>query len=530
MQEERLDREKLKQALDVFLTTAKPLQKVVTAQDIQSSLYYIHEDSQDDRRLCEVPNDDIAGTHENEFTENGEVSKTVSKKSSVIEASRNSSGCAVAPAQGKSLHASGRPSSNNSRGMEQIARKPIASLAQPAIEASPTEPGSSNARIIGPRAMGQHVQAANTPGLAPAYGKENIAPRRWPDQPATARSLSPSKPQPPQSMRKPDYGKGSVSILSGDARESSPVHSERMLNHEPDAPGPPHASKEECPSLTLIRRYDGTQKNVGRIVTNSSKDLSLYSKQYHNEEGQTIIINTPGYSIFRPSNPRTTPLVLDEVFKRRLGRLRRRSQSSEPDQNGADTKDHRKSRMSIDFRRMSRPHLDDNSDSYKAPARSQDPKSSTMKGYGFLSPWNGTCEFSSGFTGHALKCKHTAPTPGSQASTVSELRFNLPSSSTPGTASPIILRSPDRPTAAKRASYFSSRHKNGGKDHDEHPQDADPMDQINLSLGREHAGGGFSGKQAKLGKLIVEGEGLQMLDLIVAANMGLWWKVYEKSA
>lgn len=34
------------------------------------------------------------------------------------------------------------------------------------------------------------------------------------------------------------------------------------------------------------------------------------------------------------------------------------------------------------------------------------------------------------------------------------------------------------------------------------------------------------GKQAKLGKLIVEDEGLKMLDLVVAANMGVWWGVW----
>ncbi|KAK4696096.1 hypothetical protein P7C71_g1761, partial [Lecanoromycetidae sp. Uapishka_2] len=53
-------------------------------------------------------------------------------------------------------------------------------------------------------------------------------------------------------------------------------------------------------------------------------------------------------------------------------------------------------------------------------------------------------------------------------------------------------------------------------------------DRLDLSLGQEHAGGGFGGKQAKLGKLIIENEGLQMLDLIVAANMALYWKIYEK--
>jgi hypothetical protein len=52
---------------------------------------------------------------------------------------------------------------------------------------------------------------------------------------------------------------------------------------------------------------------------------------------------------------------------------------------------------------------------------------------------------------------------------------------------------------------------------------------LDLSLGQELAGGGSGGKQAKMGKLIIEPEGLKMLDLIVAANLGLWWRAYEKS-
>ena len=51
---------------------------------------------------------------------------------------------------------------------------------------------------------------------------------------------------------------------------------------------------------------------------------------------------------------------------------------------------------------------------------------------------------------------------------------------------------------------------------------------IDLSLGQERAGGGFGGKQAKLGKLIILPEGLGMLDLLVAANVGLWWRAYER--
>ncbi|KAF9888335.1 hypothetical protein FE257_008768 [Aspergillus nanangensis] len=51
-------------------------------------------------------------------------------------------------------------------------------------------------------------------------------------------------------------------------------------------------------------------------------------------------------------------------------------------------------------------------------------------------------------------------------------------------------------------------------------------DRIDFSLARERAGGGMRGKSAKLGKLIIEDEGIKMLDLVVAACMAVWWRGY----
>ncbi|KAK2779825.1 hypothetical protein FQN53_001310 [Emmonsiellopsis sp. PD_33] len=64
-----------------------------------------------------------------------------------------------------------------------------------------------------------------------------------------------------------------------------------------------------------------------------------------------------------------------------------------------------------------------------------------------------------------------------------------------------------------RAKEELSNHTHGGR--------------LDLSLGRERAGGGVFGKSAKLGKLIVEDEGQKMMDLVVAACMGVWWGSYE---
>ncbi|KAK5070100.1 hypothetical protein LTR64_001934 [Lithohypha guttulata] len=55
----------------------------------------------------------------------------------------------------------------------------------------------------------------------------------------------------------------------------------------------------------------------------------------------------------------------------------------------------------------------------------------------------------------------------------------------------------------------------------------DDENRISLKLGRERAGGGFRGHSAKLGKLIIEDEGLKMCDLVVGAAMGIWWQHYD---
>jgi hypothetical protein len=113
---------------------------------------------------------------------------------------------------------------------------------------------------------------------------------------------------------------------------------------------------------------------------------------------------------------------------------------------------------------------------------------------------------------------------------VSELRFNLPTGSTNKSSS-------STDTGAKRSSVIpqSALHRRTASDElTDGPLSPgmsrflDEYGNIDLSLGQERAGGGFHGKQAKLGKLIVEDEGVKMLDLIVAANMALWWRAYER--
>jgi len=173
------------------------------------------------------------------------------------------------------------------------------------------------------------------------------------------------------------------------------------------------------------------------------------------------------------------------------------------------------------------------------------------KGYVFMSPWEGRCEFRTGNAGRSLKCRHIlqpgggsgfgsgSPVagglhgahdghPGSKLT--SELRFNLPSSDVFGTgptqpredgASPYTKHRHNRFSRLLKLDKLDLGHRDGSDEEDDIA--------LGLSLGRERAGGGNRGARAKLGKLIIHDEGLKMLDLVVAANVGVWWVAWEKA-
>ncbi|KAJ5544768.1 hypothetical protein N7461_007072 [Penicillium sp. DV-2018c] len=77
---------------------------------------------------------------------------------------------------------------------------------------------------------------------------------------------------------------------------------------------------------------------------------------------------------------------------------------------------------------------------------------------------------------------------------------------------------------ARQSQFYRSRSNSSGGDL-ECGNESDE-DRLDLSLAREPAGGGLRGKSAKLGKLVIEDEGIKMLDLVVAACMAVWWRGY----
>jgi hypothetical protein len=325
------------------------------------------------------------------------------------------------------------------------------------------------------------------------------------------------------------------------------------------------ATNEKSFSITLIRRdpTSGAQWNIGKIsnqsILENQRLLSAASSMPNRPYSSiSVQLTTLGYGQFR------APSVTQNIGDGGTNGIQ--SQGPQDTQYSFD----RQVRMvwSKSWERKYKQHGRASSDqtgawkaagmrgSYDIPSgqsRSEDRESGgidliehAVHGSGFLSPWNGRCEFSTNTSGRSLKCKHTLNHPATISNLtasfsgvsvdVSELRFNLPSSSATDVSKSIL---PQRRPASSYTSKYPSNDNNAlprppatsyaalyPSDNDD--EDDQPDDVLDLSLGREKAGGGIRGKRAKLGKLIVHDEGLKMLDLVVAANMGIWWTVWER--
>ncbi|KAJ4303756.1 hypothetical protein N0V90_002657 [Kalmusia sp. IMI 367209] len=493
---------------DVFLSPMKPREKVVTAEDIQNSLYFVHVEQPEDVHL---------------------VDQSLFKEPQ---------------------YSNSRPDSSHGPPPAAVQRKPVSNPPYPV--SNPPYPVSNDPPYpVSP--VQPPPRRKPIPGtLAPVNGFENAQNRAANLQPTSTGLLG------------PDF----VPRRSQD--ENRPPLPQRP-SQQTMAPGT---------YLTLIRRdpASGAQWNVARIEDPPVPDISssTFNEPARRKAGAPLYIEVtnPGYSKFLHSEPSAMPPLPsrdsnttnatyssaqdvpatalntnqaraerdDGVFRRRLwmegakypgGEFgHRRLKSHDSNMSGSSPRNSfegvQRDRLSMDSRPSGPPpFLTRENQSYSSIQASE--KQTTFRGYVFTSPWNGRCEFITGAGGGSLKCRHLIP--GLQgappaAMPVSELRFNLPSSSKAST--------PRAEESSKRSSFFHrprhGRHNSSYTDtcNDSTDDVRRSLDRMDLSLGQEFAGGGFGGKQAKLGKLIIEDEGLKMVDLLVAANLALWWRAYEK--
>jgi len=514
----------------------KPRQKVVTAEDVASSLYYLHVSSPEDESLLQTA--DYENGDESRGCE--ELPPELPRRQAVPEAeAENCVPAALKPGASRLIH------------------HPLPPL--------PPYPLNN-----GPTSVSAHTAIKRKPVIG-----------------------VPRKPAPPTRNREtvsfqPIAFDQTAPLLQRNASldsESHDVTSGRPFLTKRPTLATIASERVHIPEVTVIRRnpVNGEQWNVASI-----SDLPVFDVASEGQRGSMIsgrirksgqplhlTINNPGYQKFvvpddhsRTSRPPGEAkssaddanvvhnVSIDQVFSRRMwleGSLfekqaRQSHQKSlsadhadnaflapRPTFSSANSSDSSLQYSSIHTESEAPTVHSASHDMYRLALTGENKRSYT-RGYTFLSPWNGRCEFTSGVMGNSLKCRHLRGRRGNSLAPeaafpeqVSELRFNLPGGG-PLASSETRQRSPPKSARQRdsRRSRILAKFSDKSLEYHDGGNSTATEDRLDLSLGQELAGGGFAGKQAKLGKLIVQGDGLQMLDLIVTANMALWFRAYEK--
>ena len=514
----------------MFLTTLKPLQKVVTAQDVESCLYYVHLDSvEDEKLLVPLPSQSVTDETPSAFRNTSTTTVNVTagervhrKPLPVLNQSISKGNWTARPQEEFVLHGHGRDHAAPHAGLEN-ANSPRMPLATP---------------LYGPRPMHQrtdNVEEIDQGSKSKLNSKRiDVFSGKWSERAPALPHRNPPQPE-------------SRTVLGSD--QTRP-HLEDNSALDLGKNG----------SITLIRRYGGMQSNVGKVFyEHRDQPVADGRSPLKSSKGTDLIaIHTPGYGKFagsgiaspanscgnsevdsasEPADTNHGTSTPGFCFQRQLytASPRKRPSLQHTSKLTSSTLSVPGTKPSLAMRRRSQQQATEclGIDGVSPPSSPESPPL-TAKGHTFYSPWNGVCEFSTGIAGRSLKCKHTFAHSDSgcfSSATVSELRFNLRSSSALGP--PRTQITADSHKVPKRSSIFS-RH---SRAHSEstvssitpYGKKIELEERMDLSLGQERAGGGFGGKQAKLGKLIIEEAGLNMIDLVVAANMALWWKVFENS-
>ncbi|PTB65772.1 hypothetical protein BBK36DRAFT_20526 [Trichoderma citrinoviride] len=525
---------------DVILSTFKPRLKNVTLEDVNSSLYYVHLELPMLGMNAPQP---LRDESQGRSSEESYMTRNIARKP-VPGVSSQAPEISI---QGDQLQYPPSIHGDPSRGPPNDLSAPF--NAQDADYAPPLPPRRFEDSGLG---LSDSSSELN-PQLAPQQPRA-AAPRRKPVGPRQQSDVAQSRLSMDETARSRDPTRDGA-YIAGHTRQSrslSPLKST-------DSSTPPF-------TLDLIRRdpVRGDQWNVGKILS--------YENPLAGEAGQSgaylstsperrppqhpsidIHIQNAGYAKFRtrPSSAMRPRRSMDAdrsladmagsqdghnfyrqvtmAYSRSLGSAMR----SKFHQVGQAV---RKKAHNREGSEASVNSFSSGENKSGSPTSSR-PDKMKPRGYTFTSPWGGRCEFRTGNGGRSLLCYHflhegevgafnpLVPDSNPSKSTsavVSELRFNLPGSD--------LFPTVDSPKGdgENRLGHFGKIIKSA-MDRSDYRDDDDVMSPFDLNIGGERAGGGNRGTRAKLGKLIIYHEGLKMLDLLVAANMGVWWGSWEKS-
>lgn len=504
---------------DVFLSPLKPPTKAsISIEAIQSSLYYFHVDTEEDNQV----------------------------KQSITQQHHSDDG-----------HQQSVPVTRKPLATSSLAHHPLPSLPEGTFRQTRDQDFHNNGlesdgqlrldTSVGGGSRRKPVASTTASGL---------------HQASSDYAVSPANTQPPPYDERDHVG------LTGTYRP----------NYETSEPDTSSMHGQRSTSITIIRRdiASNSQWNIGSMtVTDSTFSGS-------NIKPVRVELSTPGYGRFtrgvgyetpRPGSAGSTAASIKRAMQ---DATLSPSSATSPATPGMPF-----TRV-VDFRRMAMSDLRrtvfQRTNSMESTGR-PDGKSGIEKNVlAFDSPWHGTCCFVNAIDGKSLKIKHTISSNSStlEGTTVNvgELRFNLGWSVLSNVKDARIKRKEAEPDTLPIPELMKSRKENFRKSFQnfrnksresfqrlkqdksedylrdisniETPTTNNLADQqssqfaeapfesneneeqrISLKLGRERAGGGFRGHSAKLGKLIIEDEGLKMCDLVVAAAMGVWWQHYD---
>ncbi|TGJ78731.1 hypothetical protein E0Z10_g10036 [Xylaria hypoxylon] len=537
---------------DIILSTLKPQVKNVTAGDVASSLYYVHFQPPENEPLVALNQ----SRHPASPRSSGESSRPRIHRKPVP----NTPG---QPASGIAPIAPAAAPEHDNPGYEPPTRKPILGAALGKL--SEPQPSNYTSTLAG-YGMPHGPKSPSTSAVkhnAPPLTSISHPPHHIEDQPQS-RPARPGNGRYPPDLTDAPY----------------PTHNSAASAHVPLSTG----RRPFTPfSLTLIRRdpSSGQQWNVGKVASFQLENPDLIDDEKHHPASPSIQIHldTSGYAKFRgmPTGsevglrgsldlrPGSSSSPTSQFFNAPTGiptsgAFERRVKMTYSPSFTASLRQHFRGSSSIDQGRSTSPikpsgHRRDNSstsmgsfggdfDGSDAPIITQPAPGLKPRGYMFYSPWDGRCEFVTGKAGRSLRCRHVLPSYGvglynplahgsdsehgderprpDNTRPISELRFNLPSNE--------LLADKKSAEGGMRARDHLQSQFNRMVAKAQGLDDSDDGDLYSdLSLGREKAGGGNRGKRAKMGKLIVFDEGLKMLDLAVAANVGIWWTTWERT-
>ncbi|KAM3531962.1 hypothetical protein MY4038_004212 [Beauveria bassiana] len=522
---------------DIILSPFKPSEKNVGKQDIASSLYYIHLEHSSHELVTPTP------------FRNAETGSTSDGSASVMTIPR------------KPLPDSARPVTPESASSSKM------NLAAPVPGGRQRGASLSSSLATGPYIPADAADKLNRPQRRPLSMQVPLV-RKPVGSGAVVPSMAVSDSSPTTTSGHRFRSDSAASALreGHDARHSyaSRSPSPRKRSVTSVSPGEPFA-------LTLIRRDPGTgtQWNVGRVTSRQLDPPAQEEEQIPgmfrtNSPPDGVSTSSPpidiqlensGYAKFRPP-PRRRSLEAAglgalasnatdyETKPPEIGVFARQLQMGYTKSLMSNLKDKfQKLEEQINKKGHNRSDSDSSQEPVKeqaALAFGQPGPGMKPRGYTFTSPWNGKCDFRTGHAGRSVRCYHTPQDPQNMtynqlleeqginlprpsATALSELRFNLPSSE-------LLVNSDHDATNGEsklRGHFAKLLRPTSGPDADD--DDRDVVSPFDINIGGERAGGGNRGNRAKLGKLIVYNEGLKMLDLLVAANVGVWWGAWERS-